>query len=101
MSAEQAGEVGAVVLARCKATCHVCGAVKFQIDSTRERAQQVVIEAMEKHLAEEHPDLCADCGHQHTPDGCIGAPTASDEWAGVTPAVCDCNLTTPPGPDTP
>lgn len=34
---------------------------------------------------------CPDCGHIHTPDGCTGAPTPSDLWAGVTPSACDCD----------
>lgn len=37
------------------------------------------------------PAKCPDCGHLHTPDGCTGDPTPSDLWAGVTPAVCDCD----------
>lgn len=48
------GEV--IGLARCKATCSICGVVKHQIDGTRERAEQVVREAMERHVAEEHPE---------------------------------------------
>ena len=34
---------------------------------------------------------CLDCGHCHTPTGCIGDPTPSDLWAGVAPAACDCD----------
>lgn len=34
---------------------------------------------------------CADCGHIHTSHGCTGEPTPSDLWAGVSPAVCDCD----------
>lgn len=94
MSEHETVDTGVISLARCKATCHICGAVKFQIDSSRERAAQVVMDAMERHFAEEHPDICADCGHEHTADGCTGTPTASDDWAGVTPAACDCNLPT-------
>lgn len=37
---------------------------------------------------------CDDCGHTHTPTGCVGGPTPSDRWAGVTPAVCDCDTPT-------
>jgi hypothetical protein len=33
---------------------------------------------------------CEDCGHIHTPDGCTGPPTPSDQWAGVSPSSCDC-----------
>ena len=47
-----------VVLSSAKATCPVegCGVVKSQIDSTRERAIQVVTDAMNRHIDEEHPD---------------------------------------------
>lgn len=34
---------------------------------------------------------CLSCGHIHTLDGCSGPPTPSDRWAGVSPAICDCN----------
>jgi hypothetical protein len=43
------------------------------------------------------PAKCPDCGHLHTPDGCKGDSTASDLWAGVTPAACDCTRVLPPG----
>ena len=42
-------------------------------------------------------ETCGDCGHVHTPDGCIGEPTPSDRWAGVSPSACDCH--TPPTTD--
>ncbi len=42
------------------------------------------------------PAACPDCGHQHTPNGCTGNPTPSDLWAGVSPAVCDCDSDIPP-----
>ena len=37
--------------------------------------------------------LCPECGHRHLPDpdGCVGEPTASDLWAGVSVESCDCN----------
>ena len=34
---------------------------------------------------------CTDCGHQHTPEGCVGDQTPSDLWAGVLVAACDCD----------
>ncbi len=37
------------------------------------------------------PEICDACGHSHSPDGCFGFPTESDRWAGVSPAVCDCD----------
>ena len=43
---------------------------------------------------------CTYCGHQHTSDGCVGDPTPSDLWAGVTPSVCDCDRTFSPEPTT-
>lgn len=46
-----------IALARVRATCNLCGVVKSQIDGTRERAEQVVREAMERHVAEEHPGV--------------------------------------------
>lgn len=57
---QQTAETGGIALARCKATCRLCGVVKFQIDSTRERAEQVVRDAMEHHVAEDH-DECDRC----------------------------------------
>lgn len=38
------------------------------------------------------PRICDDCGHQHSDRGfgCVGAPTPSDLWAGVSPSACDC-----------
>lgn len=45
-----------IALARCRAVCTICGVVKNQIDGDRERAEQVVREAMEKHVAEAHPE---------------------------------------------
>jgi hypothetical protein len=45
-----------IALARCRAVCNICGVVKNQIDGTRERAERVVREAMEKHVAEDHPE---------------------------------------------
>lgn len=36
------------------------------------------------------PKWCSDCGHIHTPTGCMGSPTPSDLWAGVNPSDCDC-----------
>lgn len=37
------------------------------------------------------PVACDDCGHRHTNTGCVGAPTPSDLWAGVSPYSCDCD----------
>lgn len=33
---------------------------------------------------------CPDCGHRHTPSGCVGSPTLSDRWADVPVSACDC-----------
>lgn len=93
---EVSAETGGIALARCRATCSICGAVKNQIDGTRERAERVVREAMERHVAQEHP-ACDDCGHIHAAYGCVGDPTPSDLWAGVSPAACDCDSALPPG----
>lgn len=48
----------AVVLTSATAKCPVegCSVTKSQIDSTRERAVQVVTDAMNRHIEEEHPD---------------------------------------------
>jgi uncharacterized OB-fold protein len=37
--------------------------------------------------------LCPECGHRHMPDpeGCVGDPTPSDLWAGVSVEACDCD----------
>lgn len=40
--------------------------------------------------ATQDPKWCSDCGHIHTPTGCLGSPTPSDLWAGVNPSDCDC-----------
>lgn len=40
---------------------------------------------------------CRECGHCRTPEGCVGDPTPSDLWAGVTPAACDCDAVYSPG----
>jgi hypothetical protein len=93
---EPTTDVSEIRLARCQATCRICGVTKNQIDGTRERAEQVVREAIERHVAEAHPS-CAECGHIHTLDGCTGPPTPSDQWAGVSPSACDCP-TYPPEP---
>jgi hypothetical protein len=50
--------------------------------------------------APDEGERCADCGHVHTPTGCTGSPTASDRWAGVTPAACDCPAPSVPTEDT-
>ncbi|MDB5716482.1 MAG: hypothetical protein JWO15_3879 [Sphingomonadales bacterium] len=34
---------------------------------------------------------CPECGHCHTPNGCVGDPTPSDLWAGVSVSICDCD----------
>jgi hypothetical protein len=34
---------------------------------------------------------CPDCDHQHTPEGCVGEPSPSDLWAGVSVSSCDCD----------
>ena len=40
----------------------------------------------------EHIDaVCGECYHTHTPDGCIGDPSPSDIWAGVSVSSCDCD----------
>jgi hypothetical protein len=36
-------------------------------------------------------EVCAECHHQHTPDGCVGKPSPSDIWAGVSVSACDCD----------
>ena len=36
-------------------------------------------------------EVCRDCGHVHSPEGCGGPPTPSDLWAGVSVAGCDCD----------
>ena len=36
-------------------------------------------------------DLCPECHHQHTPEGCKGDPSPSDIWAGVSVSTCDCD----------
>lgn len=56
-----------IALARCKATCNICGVEKFQIDGTRERAAQVVREAMVRHVAEEHPEAMLPGLPENTP----------------------------------
>ena len=47
-----------VILSSATASCPVegCGVKKSQIDSTRERAIQVVTDAMNRHIEEAHPD---------------------------------------------
>jgi hypothetical protein len=44
------------------------------------------------------PMKCPNCHHTHTAQGCTGPPSPSDLWAGVTPAVCDCDTTNHPRP---
>jgi hypothetical protein len=34
---------------------------------------------------------CPECHHQHTPAGCVGKPSPSDLWAGVSVSSCDCD----------
>lgn len=44
-----------------------------------------------KETAWDRYEPCPECGHVHIPEGCVGPPTPSDLWAGVTPGACDCD----------
>lgn len=43
---------GGITLSQATATCPECGHQVHQISATREHARAVVVEAMEKHMAE-------------------------------------------------
>lgn len=58
-------------------------------DSTERRIERA--ERLVDSWEHDAPDHCLGCGHIHTPDGCSGPPTPSDRWAGVSPAICDCD----------
>lgn len=45
-----------LALVSVHADCPICGVRRGQIDTSRERAIQVVTDAMKAHIAQEHPE---------------------------------------------
>ena len=49
--------MSAIFLSNVTGRCRECGYEAHQIDASREHAIQVVTEAVERHMAEEHPEV--------------------------------------------
>lgn len=52
------------------------------------------VDAVRRDTRPAPPTTCPECGHYPMPEGCTGPSTASDAWAGVSPASCDCPCST-------
>jgi len=48
------------MLVKVTGECPFCDVRKHQIDGTRERAERIVTEALDRHVAEAHPEHTAD-----------------------------------------